>query len=351
MQLGYIGPDGSKWHGSYGYRNVNTGKQVNDSTLFMIASCAKPVTALAVMKLHDRGTIHLDDNINDYLPFEVENPSFPGVPISFRMLLTHVSSIKDNWEVLDPLYTVEEGGDSPLELSSLGRGYFTEGGDFYSEAKNFYGERPGQNWAYSNMGYALLGYLVERVTGSDFSTYTREEIFAPLGMRNSYWFLREIPHENIARPHVLPESDPREQRPEVLKHYGYPDYPDGQLRTTVEDYLKFQRLILNEGSLEGKRFISSEVIRQFHTIQFPSVAPHQAVAWNYNEFDNRLYYLLMRRLPSHTGGDPGVAAVTSFDPKRGTAAVIFVNSPPNTFWGGKIFYLDMLKMLLRVAER
>ncbi len=137
----------------------------------------------------------------------------------------------------------------------------------------------------------------------------------------------------------------------VLKHYGFPDFPDGQLRTTIADYLKFVQLILNNGKIENKQFIDENIIELFHTVQYTDVNQHQAVAWNYNEFENFLYYILMKRLPSHTGGDPGVATVVSYDPKNKIAAVVFMNSPPITFKGGKILYLDLPKKLLKVAKK
>lgn len=351
IQAGYVGPDGNEWHGSYGFRNYKTGEAVNDSTLFMIASSAKPVTALAILKLHDEGKLNLDDDINRYIPFSVVNPHSPSNSITFRMLLSHTSTIQDNWEVLDPLYTIEEGGDSPLALSDFVEDYLTISGDYYNPKKNFYKETPGQYWSYSNMGYALLGYAVEEISGLSFSEYMNQEIFEPLEMMNSYWFLSNIPHQNIARPHQLPDEEDKDITPKMLPHYGYPDFPDGQLRTTTKDYLKFIKLIVDGGRINGNQFISEDLIKQYHTIQYPLVHQYQAISFNYNEFEDWMYYLFMRRLPSHTGGDPGVASVVSFDPEQKTAAVVFVNSPPNTFIGGKTFYLDLPKRLLNEAAK
>jgi CubicO group peptidase (beta-lactamase class C family) len=109
MQVGYVGPDEREWHGSYGLKNYKTGASVNDSTLFMIASSAKPVTALAILKLHDDGKLRLDDDVSRYLPFSVVNPHSPDASITFRMLLSHTGTVQDNWEVMDPLYTLKKG--------------------------------------------------------------------------------------------------------------------------------------------------------------------------------------------------------------------------------------------------
>lgn len=350
MQLGFVKANGTMWTGSFGVQNYSTGIPVNDSTLFMIASCSKPVTAIAVLKLYDEGRLDLDADINDYLAFEIRNPFYEDDFITTRMLLAHTACLKDDWDVLDPLYTLDEGGDSPLKLGDFVKSYFSVAGANYQRDKNFINEQPGEYWEYCNMGYALLGLIVEQVSGMSFSEFIQDSIFMPIGMHDSYWFLTHIPHENIARPHTLPEKRSNSDTIKVLKHYGFPDFPDGQLRTTVTDYLKFVNLILNDGVLDGRQFIRKDIIQLFHQVQFPKTHKYQAVAWNYDEFENWLYYLLMRRLPSHTGGDPGVATVVSYDPEQKIAAVVFTNSPPTTFQGGKILYLDLIKRLLKEAR-
>src|SRR5210317_540402 len=107
MQAAYITNGELAWIGSYGIKTYQTDDEVNDSTLFMTASISKPVTALAMMKLFDDGKVDLDDEINDYLPFEIYNPNFPNDEITIRMLLSHVSSIRDNWEKLEIGYTID----------------------------------------------------------------------------------------------------------------------------------------------------------------------------------------------------------------------------------------------------
>jgi len=335
------------WQGSYGLLEYNTAREVNDSTLFMIASCSKPVTALGIMLLYDRGKLGLDDPINNYLPCAINNPNFQDSTITIRMLLSHISSLKDNWDIMTPLYTLPEGGDSPLELVDFVQSYFTEGGRYYDPEDNFHKFEPVSEYSYCNMGYVILGLIIEQISGLSFADYMKEELLEPLQMHHSYWFLRDIPHQNIARPHELhPSTKKNPREPEVLNHYGYADFPDGQLRTTVSDYAQVIKLLVNEGRVNGEAFIQPATVQEFLRIQYPDVAKYQAIAWNYNEFDSFLYYLLMPRLPSHTGADPGVATVVSFDPDKRSAGIIFSNSPTITFRGQKIFYQEMMKKLL-----
>lgn len=352
LQVASIGDGELVWHGSYGVKDVNTTDAVDDSTLFMMASCTKPVTSLGIMKLYDQGKLDLDDDVNDYLPFRISNPNHPQEEITFRMLLSHVSSLRDNWEVYDSLYTLPEGGDSPLELQQYIRDYFTAGGEFYSSTENFAVEKPGSSYQYCNMGYALLGVLLEQISGMSFSEYMHKEIFQPLQMNNSYWFLKEIPHKNIARPHeVVPVTGPH-----ALNHYGFPSFPDGQLRTTATDYAQILKLMINRGKINETTFLKEETIDEYLVIQYPDIAKYQAIAWNYNEFDAFLYkvvaprYLFARKLPAHSGYDPGADTYVTFDPKKKTGAIIFLNSEIIQIKGVRIYH-KMIKKLFKEAKK
>ena len=304
-----------------------------------------------MMKLYDQGKVDLDEDINEYLPFDVRNPNFPDDKISIRMLLSHVSSIRDYWPVLEIGYTIDDGGDSPISLEDYLKSYLSEDGKYYDSAQNFYKKAPASQEAYSNVGYTLVGYLVERISGRPFNEFMAEAVFKPLNMHNSYWFLSEIPHDNIATPHNMPYKETDYKGTQVLNHFGYPGYPAGQLRTTVTDYAQILKLMINNGKVDGNQFIKKETIKEFLAVQYPEVGKWRAISWSYNEFDNFIYYLLMPRLPSHTGLDPGMSTVVSFDPVTKTGVLVFSNSPTTTFRTEKILYLDMVKKLFKEAKK
>ncbi|SIO04053.1 serine hydrolase domain-containing protein [Algoriphagus halophilus] len=351
MQAAYIANGELIWVGSYGIKTDQKEDLINDSTLFMVASISKPVTALALMKLYDEGRVSLDADINDLLPFEVVNPYFLEEKITVRMLLTHLSSIRDNWKILEPLYTLGKGGgDSPMSLEEFLRAYLVEGGQFYDSANNFYHIQPLEEEHYSNVGYALIGYLVEVISGKPFNEYMAEEIFEPLNMDNTYWFLSEVPDSNIATPHNLPYKETDFKGTQVLDHFGYPSYPSGQLRTTVSDYAQFVKLMVNRGMVDDFQFLKEETVEEFLKVQYPDIAKWRAISWSMNEFENPIYNMIMPRRPSHTGLDPGMNSVVSFDPETRSGVIIFSNSPTTTFRTEKIIYLDMVKRLFKEAK-
>jgi CubicO group peptidase (beta-lactamase class C family) len=351
MQAAYLSEGELRWTGAYGIKTYQTSDRVNDSTLFMVASISKPVTALAIMKLYDEGKVDLDQDINVYLPFEMRHPKYRDSVVTIRMLLSHVSSIRDHWPVLEIGYTIDKGGDSPVTLEDYLRSYLVAGGKYYSAEHNFYEAVPATDYHYSNVGYSLLGYLVECISGRPFNEYMAEDIFKPLKMFNTFWLLSEIPHQNLATPHNMPYKETDYKGTQVLNHFGYPGYPSGQLRTCVSDYAQLIKLFLNEGMVDGMHFMKKETMDEFLRVQFPGVDKWQAISWSYNEFDNPLYNMIMPRVPSHTGLDPGMSTVVSFDPETKTGVLVFSNSPTTTFRTEKIIYLDMVRKLFREASK
>ncbi len=187
------------WSKGYGWSDIKRRVPMDpQSTIQNIGSIAKTVTATAAMQLWEEGKFDLDDDINQYLPFPVRNPSHPDRLISFRSLLTHRSSIADS-----SAYSSSYGcGDPGIDLATWIKAYFTVGGRYYVEEKNFHPWKPGEKHQYSNVGFGLLGFLVERLSGESFDVFTKKRIFDPLGMKASGWMLSGIPRESHAVPYV-----------------------------------------------------------------------------------------------------------------------------------------------------
>jgi CubicO group peptidase (beta-lactamase class C family) len=148
-----------------------------------------------------------------------------------RMLLTHTSAIRDRWQIWgtpwsDP--TLYFHGDSPIGLGDFCRSYYVPGGSEYQSQGNFYERPPGTRYAYSNLAVALAGYVAEAVSGVDFDAWCRQRIMLPLGMTNSGFRLADVDASTVAMPYT---SSPQGFDP--IFQYGYPDYPDGEVRTSA----------------------------------------------------------------------------------------------------------------------
>ena len=317
------------WSDGLGLARVNNRQRVRRDTMFMLASVSKTVTATALMQVWERGEIDLDADVNDVLPFHVRNPAFPSRPITARQLLTHTSSIRDNWGVLSRLYV---DGDSPIPLGTfLGR-YLVPGRRYYSAAKNFTDKAPGKGYRYSNVGATLMGYLVEAATGVDFARWCETRIFQPLGMTDTGWHLRGLDRERIARPYRrLKGGDWRS-----YGLYGYPDYPDGGLRTTATSLAKFLAAYARGG---GQILKAATVERMLRDQDEPG--PWQGLIWYRSSGPGG-------RLLGHGGGDKGVTTEMWFRRSDGAGAIVLANGDA---YGGRDDLLDIRNRLIREAPR
>lgn len=312
------------WTGSYGYANIEENTATADTTSFMLASISKTVTGTALMQVWENGRFDLDDDINDYLPFTVANPHYPTAVITFRHLLTHTSSLRDNWAVM---YSVYSDGDCPIPLGEYVQNYFSPGGQYYDSNDNFYSWAPGTAWSYCNEAFALAGYLVEVITGIPFDQYCRDSIFTPLGLPHTSWFLAGLDTANVAMPYTYAGGSFT-----PIGHYGYADYPAGQLRSSACDLARHLMVYLNGGQVDGVRILEPATVDTILTVQFPDIKSGMGLFWFGHSVMNRPAW-------QHGGGDAGVSTLASFCPETDVGVVVLTNASSG---GGTSAILNML---------
>lgn len=304
------------WIGTYGFANLEAKRPVTSSTQFHIASTSKPFTTVLLMQLHAAGKFSLNDDINGYLPFSVRNPAFPDQPVTFEMLLQHRSSIRDNPGFYEPLWAGGKG-DSPIALEDYLREYLSvEGKDFSRD--NFFERAPGSRYAYCNTCFALIGYLAERISGKPFAAYSDEALFAPLGLRHTHWFLAHTDTLNVATPY---RTDSIKGRIPVW-HGGYPDWPAGQLRTSIEDFATFLAAYTNNGRWDGKQVIDSisiELTTPRAPVGLGGLTWIVVAAPTPDAVRPQLLY-------QHGGGDVGVRTRVAFNPFTRDGFILLANS-------------------------
>jgi CubicO group peptidase (beta-lactamase class C family) len=307
------------WSTGAGWADREQGIRVTPHTVFMLASVSKTVTCAGVMTLVQDGLLDLDANINDYLPFEVHIPSHPDAPITMRMLLTHTSAIRDRYKVWGTPYsnsTLYFHGDSPVTLGDFERSYLVPGESRYREGANFYEWRPGKTYAYSNIAVALAGYVAEVVAAQDFDALCEQRILKPLGMGRSGYRLVDITIPNLAMPYKL-DRDTGDFDPYF--QYGYPDYPDGALRTSAVHLARWLGAFMNHGTFDGVRVLEHSTVREIRRNQLPDVSWHQGLIW-YGAAPQGYFRM------GHTGGDFGVSTRMFFRPDRELGVVSLTNA-------------------------
>jgi len=290
-----------------GKSNLAQNTALTGNDLFLLASVSKVITATALLQLYDDGLFSLEDPINDYLPFEVNIPNH-DTKITFQMLLTHTSGIADG-SALDSQYYY--GEDPQISLEFFLENYLVPGGSFYNASENFYDFEPGSQYEYSNEGNALIGLLVEQISGIDFNTYCKQNIFNPLNMNNSFWRLDEIP-QTIVTPY-----DYYDGQFEVFQHYTFSDYPNGGLRSTGKDLHKFLSAFVQGGISNNYQLLNASTINSMTTLQIPTLDNEMGLHLFLMDSGNELW--------GHDGGEQGVATIMAFNPVTKIGAIILTN--------------------------
>lgn len=294
----------------HGFADLAQSRPVTARTMFHIASVTKTVTATAVMQLVGRGRLALDEPVAPHVDFRLAHPRFAERAITFRQLLTHTSGISDA-----RYYEIDfrrRGADAVQPLGDFLRQYLAPGGRHFS-ADACFGAAPGAAWDYSNVGYALLGYAAGRIAGADLRDLTQAEIFAPLGMTQTRWRLKDVPPALRATPY-----DDDDGRLTPVSPVAFPDWPAGMIRSSAADMARFVGATANGGSSILPSRLQAQMLTMTRPAGLPTWLTGQGLGWQESPLDGA-------PLPNHWGGDPGVFTVAYLDPARQTAAVVLTN--------------------------
>ena len=249
------------WYKGYGYSKLLIRQKPTINIAYLVASISKTVTATALMQLYEQGLFDLDDDVNDYLDFEVRNPNYPDKSITFRMLLAHQSSLGGS--KLSPrylLYYLKNKNDYPYPM--IKELIIPNGSLFINSVWNNY--VPGLDSEYSGIGFMLLEHLVEVLSKQKFSNYCMENIIIPLKMGNTSFHLKDFKRSQLAISYIdigriyipLPFAE------------GF--YGVGGLRTSIEDLSHYVIAHMNGGVWNGIRILNESTVEIMHTPQYPN---------------------------------------------------------------------------------
>ncbi len=307
------------WKRGYGFSDQQTGAAFTTSTLMNIASVSKTVTGACLMKAVEQGKLSMDEDINHYLPFKIHNPYFPEAKITLRNLATHTSGLTDRY----PFYTDSlyfNGKDSPQALGDFLQQYFMPGGQFYSK-ENFLNHKPGTFREYSNIGAALAGYIIEIGTGQKLNEYSKKYLFNPLKMDDTGWFLSEV---NLKKHTKL--YDKKDNKIQEIPLYGCTTYPDGGVRSSIDDLSHFFICLLNDGKYQSKQVLKPETVKEMLRFQFDET--HKPENVNPKTINSGIFWATKMGATriGHNGSDPGVRVFMLSDLNKEVAVILFSNT-------------------------
>ena len=265
------------YHKSFGKADNKTGRELKKDDIFRIASQTKAITSTAVMILWEKGKFQLDDPISKYIP-EFENAQVLDTlfedgtyktkkatnEITIRHLLTHTSGIGygmiDGDERFKTIY--KNAGVTDLFTTKK----ITIEESVKKLAKLPLHHNPGEKFTYSE-GLDVLGYLIEKISGTPLDEFYRTQIFDPLGMDDTWFYLPKSKHDRLVTVQKL-ENNKWTKYPNTFYNTDYPIkgaktfFSGGAgLSSTAEDYANFLQMYLNNGELNGTRILSRTTIQ------------------------------------------------------------------------------------------
>ena len=279
---------------AYGLADLEHAVPISAETVMEAGSIAKQFTAASILMLAEEGKLALTDDIRKYLP---EMPDY-GTPITINHLLSHTNGLRD-WGGVSviagwPRSYVVRTNDEVYEITTRQR------------ALNY---KPGDAYSYNNTGFNLAAFIVERVSGKSLPEFTRERMFAPLGMSKTSWrddFRRIVPDRAIAYREKTAEGYHQEMPFE--DNYGH-----GGLLTTVRDMLTWNDALTNRkfGEFVTKHLEEQAVLNDGRKIGYARGLQHGS----YNGVPEI----------SHGGGTAAYRAWLARYPTKGVSVAVLCN--------------------------
>jgi CubicO group peptidase (beta-lactamase class C family) len=312
-----------------GYADLEKRTPMRTDAVFQLASARKPLLAAATMLLVDAGRIRLDDPVSRYIPsfgaarLYVRGGSHapivqqPAIPITIRHLLTHTSGLATGYfdHPVDSIYNrVLRESDYSL----------TDYADKLAAIPLEFS--PGTAWRYSR-SLEVIGRVMEVASSDSLEQFLRTRLFVPLGMSGTWFSVTpEIASRIPTRYNRTPDG-----KLTVVASLGRSEpLPTGTMLSTVRDYIRFGHMLLNRGTVDGKRVLSPESVDELLRNQVPHLTPISTPLWDHQGYGFGL------------GGGVRVAPATETAP-----------APPGTYrWpgsSGTFFWVDPANDLVAVV--
>jgi len=272
------------YEGQFGRRRIGNGAgpdlPANRDTLYRIASVSKMVTTLGLMRLAEEHQLDLDADVSVYLGFSLRNPHFPERAITLRHLLTHTSSLRDDAGYSFP------AGTALREFVTPGARLYGNGAMWTNKAG------PGDYFTYCNLGWGLIGTLMERVGGDRFDRLMGRLLLQPLGLQAGYhpFALAPAARANLATlyrkrttdtevwdangPWIAQVDDERDKPlPPGIERYvigenATPFSPTGGLRISARDLGTLMLMLMNGGRHNGRQILEPSTLARMFARQW-----------------------------------------------------------------------------------
>lgn len=317
------------------------------NTIAQIFSMTKPITGVALMTLHEEGAFDLDDPVSRYAPEFANMRVYAGQDASggaileaprremtIRDLTRHTAgfAIGGGDPGVGPLLQAAD----PMNRENT----LTEMAEKLGRVPLWF--HPGERWAYGP-SVDVQAFLVERISGVPFDRYVEQQIFDPLGMHETRYFVPETDRGRLSAIYQRPRDGTLTQVPNAQSHAfntnRWPLTPGGYgFTSTLDDYMRFALMLQNEGELNGARILRPETVRLMATNHLPESVTERSWLPSKGQVGFGIDFAVRTRPPASAEENYGAvgeffwdgAASTLFwvDPVNDLTAVLFVQLMP-----------------------
>jgi D-alanyl-D-alanine carboxypeptidase len=338
MSLAVIKNDSIIYSKGFGWADEPRGIRASPNTVYHWWSCTKIATAIAILQLQEKGKLSLNDPVVRHLPFfKVDYPSQTSKEITILNLLNHSSGLPDpsaftfmNW--------IHHDGEPPVNQTDFIKKVLPD----YSMLKF----EPGDRAEYSNIGYMVLGAIIEKVTGITYEDYIRQNILQPLGMNHTdFLYMNAMEPDEAGGAHpifnwmtpLLPfvgGSYIRElDGGHIWMERVYTDQtPSTALIGSVTDAAILVTAYLNGGVLNGQRILSQESITAMTYEGQIKAKNEDSLNYRRQGIGWQIYRKSGRWVLTHDGGGPGFSTKIQLYPDENLGFVLFTNDATCETW-------------------
>ncbi len=331
---------------AYGSADKESGVPMDRNTIVRIFSMTKPITGVALMKLHEEGAFKLHDPISKYAPEFADMKVFTDVDgagkfvleparrqITIRDLTRHTAGFANpDHPHLGGLVNETDAMNKENTLAGMAKKLATIPLSFH----------PGEQWSYG-ISVDVQAYLVERISGEPFDEFVRKNIFDPLGMSNTRYVVPEAERKKFAALYRRSENGEISKVPsefaDDFHNRDWPLKPGGfGLTSTVDDYMKFAQMLVNEGQYNGASVLKEETVKLMATNHLSDSVTERMWLPSKGQVGFGIDFAVRLQPPATEDENNGVvgeffwdgAATTLFwvDPKNELTAVFFVQVIP-----------------------
>ncbi|MYA65157.1 MAG: beta-lactamase family protein [Gemmatimonadetes bacterium] len=291
------------WSGAYGWADPEAGVPATRETIYRTGSISKSVTAVLMAILADAGTVTLETPLAELVPeIEAFQDRPEGADPSLRQVASHTAGFAREPGLSGAATGPVEGWTARILESIPTTRYRTP---------------PGTEYSYSNIGFGILGFALERAAGEPFMTQVESRIFEPLGMTGSTFVIADALQPRLSRGHANGRDGQVNTERPALEHAGRGyKVPNGGVYSTVDDMAAFAAAVMGRG---GRSLLSDEMRAEVLSVQTPEDPESgYGLGFSISTVDGRVF-------AGHGGSVSGYTAHLLFEPATGLTAVLLRN--------------------------